>query len=79
MKGKLLTICVVTGSRAEYGLLSPLLRLIQEDEQLTLQIVATGMHLSPLFGSTWQETEKDGFTINEKEPISVKSINLLKH
>jgi len=73
MKGKLLTICVVTGSRAEYGLLSPLLRLIQEDEQLTLQIVATGMHLSPLFGSTWQEIEKDGFTINEKVDIELSA------
>ena len=71
MKEKLLTICIITGSRAEYGLLSPLLKLIKEDEKLQLQIIATGMHLSPLFGSTWQEIERDGFSINEKVDIEL--------
>ncbi len=71
MKEKLLTICIITGSRAEYGLLSPLLKLIKEDEKLQLQIIATGMHLSPLFGSTWQEIEGDGFSINEKVDIEL--------
>jgi GDP/UDP-N,N'-diacetylbacillosamine 2-epimerase (hydrolysing) len=73
MKEKLLTICIITGSRAEYGLLSPLLKLIKEDEKLQLQIIATGMHLSPLFGSTWQEIERDGFSINEKVDIELSN------
>lgn len=63
MKNK---ICVVTGSRAEYGLLYPLLRKIRNDGQFELQIIATGMHLSPEFGLTYREIEKDGFKINEK-------------
>ena len=71
MKEKLLTICVVTGSRAEYGLLTPLLELIRDDKALELQIIATGMHLSPVFGSTFQEIEKDGFVINEKVDIQL--------
>jgi UDP-hydrolysing UDP-N-acetyl-D-glucosamine 2-epimerase len=71
MKEKLLTICIVTGSRAEYGLLTPLLELIREDKALELQIIATGMHLSPVFGSTYQEIERDGFVINEKVDIQL--------
>ena len=54
-------ICVVTGSRAEYGLLSGLMRAIQEDKDLQLQVIATNMHLSPEFGLTYREIEKDGF------------------
>ena len=53
-------ICVVTGSRAEYGLLSGLMRVIQEDKELQLQVIATNMHLSPEFGLTYREIEKDG-------------------
>lgn len=59
-------ICIVTGSRAEYGLLSRLMRLIQEDPELTLQVIATNMHLSPEFGLTYREIEKDGFRIDKK-------------
>ena len=59
-------ICIVTGSRAEYGLLYWLLKSIQEDDKLELQIIATGMHLSPEFGLTFQVIEKDGFLINRK-------------
>lgn len=59
-------ICVVTGTRAEYGLLSNLMNLIQNDEQLELQVLATGMHLSPEFGLTYKQIEVDGFHINEK-------------
>ena len=57
-------ICVVTGSRAEYGLLYWLMKGIQEDAGLKLQIIATGMHLSPEFGLTYKQIEKDGFKIN---------------
>jgi UDP-hydrolysing UDP-N-acetyl-D-glucosamine 2-epimerase len=60
------TICVVTGSRAEYGLLSALLRCIRADASLQLQLVVTGMHLSPEFGSTWRAIVDDGFTIDRK-------------
>jgi UDP-N-acetylglucosamine 2-epimerase (non-hydrolysing)/GDP/UDP-N,N'-diacetylbacillosamine 2-epimerase (hydrolysing) len=59
-------ICVVTGSRAEYGLLCPLMKAVREDPELKLQVVATGMHLSPEFGSTYREIEEDGFRIDEK-------------
>ena len=66
MKHSELKLCVVTGSRAEYGLLWPLLKEIQQDSSLKLQLVATGMHLAPEFGSTYTEIEKDGFAIDEK-------------
>ena len=66
-------ICIVTGSRAEYGLLSRLMRLIQEDTELTLQIIATNMHLSPEFGLTYKEIEKDGFRIDNKLEMLLSS------
>ncbi|KLU62644.1 GDP/UDP-N,N'-diacetylbacillosamine 2-epimerase (hydrolyzing) [Peptococcaceae bacterium CEB3] len=59
-------ICVVTGSRAEYGLLYPLLREIQADPDLELLLLVTGTHLSPEFGLTYREIERDGFTIADK-------------
>lgn len=59
-------ICVVTGTRAEYGLLYWLMKDIQKNDDLKLQIIATGTHLSPEFGLTYTEIEKDGFTINKK-------------
>lgn len=59
-------ICVVTGTRAEYGLLYWLMKEIQQDYELELQIVVTGMHLSPEFGMTYKQIEKDGFIIDEK-------------
>ena len=62
-------LCVVTGTRAEYGLLSRLMRMIKDSDQTQLQIIATNMHLSPKYGNTYQEIEKDGFTIDKKIPI----------
>lgn len=62
-------ICVVTGTRAEYGLLCRLMRLIQESPNTQLQVIATNMHLNPKYGNTYQEIEKDGFTIDCKIPI----------
>lgn len=59
-------ICVVTGSRAEYGLFSPLLRLLSREPGVKLQIVATAMHLSPKFGLTYRAIEADGFKISAK-------------
>ena len=66
-------ICVVTGSRAEYGLLSGLMRAIQEDKDLQLQVIATNMHLSPEFGLTYREIEKDGFQIDKKVQMLLSS------
>jgi UDP-hydrolysing UDP-N-acetyl-D-glucosamine 2-epimerase len=59
-------ICVVTGSRAEYGLLRWLMREIADDSGLQLQVAVTGMHLSEAFGSTWREIEADGFRIDAR-------------
>ena len=66
-------ICVVTGTRAEYGLLYWPMREVQDDFDLDLQIVATGMHLSPEFGLTYQQIEKDGFTIDETVEMLLSS------
>ncbi|WP_293912754.1 MULTISPECIES: UDP-N-acetylglucosamine 2-epimerase [unclassified Sphingobacterium] len=66
-------ICVVTATRAEYGLLKPLMDLIQQSADLELQIIATGAHLSPEFGLTYLQIEADGFTINEKVEILLSS------
>ena len=59
-------ICVVTGSRAEYGLLQPVLTLLREDSRFDMQLVVTGMHLSAEFGSTVKVIENDGFDIAER-------------
>lgn len=66
-------VCVITGTRAEYGLLRLLMRGIRDDDQLELQLVATGMHLSPEFGSTYQVIEADGFCIDRKVEILLSS------
>ncbi|MBN9379434.1 MAG: UDP-N-acetylglucosamine 2-epimerase (hydrolyzing) [Chitinophagaceae bacterium] len=66
MKGSRLKICIVTGSRAEYGLLYPLMRLVQKEPSMDLQLLVTGMHLSPEFGLTFRQIEADGFSIQEK-------------
>lgn len=66
-------ICVVTGTRAEYGLLQWLMQKIKEDNDLELQIIATGMHLSPEFGLTYKQIELDGFTIDEKIDMLLSS------
>ena len=65
-------ICVVTGTRAEYGLLYWLMKEIEKDETLELQIIATGMHLSPEFGLTYQEIEKE-FKIDKKIEMLLSS------
>ncbi|MFJ3044323.1 UDP-N-acetylglucosamine 2-epimerase [Herbaspirillum chlorophenolicum] len=59
-------ICVITGTRADYGLLYWLMKAIKADANLELQVIATGMHLSPEFGLTAQTIEADGFAINRK-------------
>lgn len=66
-------ICVVTGTRADYGLLYWLMKEIQDDPDLQLQIVATGMHLSPEFGLTYKTIEADGFSIDAKVEMLLSS------
>ena len=66
-------ICIVTGSRAEWGLLSGLARKIADDPELELQIIATNMHLSPEFGLTYREIERQGFRINRKVEMLLSS------
>lgn len=65
-------ICVVTGTRAEYGLLYWLMKGIVADDRLKLQLIVTGMHLSQEFGFTYQEIEKE-FKINKKIEILLSS------
>lgn len=65
-------ICIVTGTRAEYGLLFLLIQEIEKDKDLELQLIATGMHLSPEFGLTYKEIEKD-FTIDKKIEMLLSS------
>lgn len=59
-------VCVITGSRAEYGLLFWLLTDLRVDPAFDLQLVVTGMHLAPGFGNTVQEIENDGFSISSR-------------
>jgi len=66
-------ICVITGTRAEYGLHRMVMQGIKDDPDLTLQIIATGMHLSPEFGLTYQEIEHDGFQIDRKVEMLTSS------
>lgn len=66
-------ICIVTGTRAEYGLLKPLIRRVNDDIDLKLQLLVTGMHLSPEFGLTYNEIIKDGFEITDKVEMLLSS------
>ncbi|MDJ0624002.1 MAG: UDP-N-acetylglucosamine 2-epimerase [Desulfocapsaceae bacterium] len=59
-------ICVFSGSRAEYGLLKPLLEEIKNDSSLELLLLVSGMHLSATFGNTYKLIESDGFSIDRK-------------
>jgi UDP-hydrolysing UDP-N-acetyl-D-glucosamine 2-epimerase len=63
------SVCVVTGSRADYGLLRPVMEKISKSSDFHLQIIATGSHLSNQFGSTFHEIEDDGFVIDRKIEI----------
>lgn len=66
MERSLKTVAVFTGTRAEYGLLYWLLRDIQNDPDLELKLLVSGMHLSTEFGETYKQIESDGFRIDEK-------------
>lgn len=66
-------ICIVTGARSEYGLLRWLMEEIKARPELELQILVTGMHLSPEFGLTWKTIEHDGFRIDRKVEMLLSS------
>lgn len=66
-------IAVFTGTRAEYGLLYWLLKDLQQDSEIELQLLVSAMHLSPEFGMTYQQIETDGFTITEKVEMLLSS------
>ena len=66
-------ICIITGTRADYGLLRWVMQGIKDDADLNLQIIATGMHLSPEFGLTYKAIEADGFDIDRKVEMLTSS------
>lgn len=66
-------VCVVTTSRSDYDLLKGLLSGIRDSDSLVLQLVVSGMHLSPEFGSTWRAIEDDGFEISRRVEMLLSS------
>ena len=68
-------ICVVTGTRAEYGLLKPILSEINHNPNLTLSLIVAGMHLSKEFGYSLDEIKKDGFKVDYLVKMNVKEDN----
>lgn len=63
------TVCVITGTRADWGLLSPLAKALAKREDVELQIIATNMHLMSRYGLTYRQIESDGLTISRKIPV----------
>ena len=59
-------VCIITGTRAEYGLFYPILKKIKDSKKLQLQLIATTAHLSGEFGLTYKQIEEDGFFIDDK-------------
>ena len=57
-------ICIATGTRADWGLLSPIAQALNKRDDVDLKIIATNMHLSEEYGSTWKEIENDGLKID---------------
>jgi len=68
-------ICIITGSRAEYGLLKGLMKEISNDKNLNLILFVTGTHLEEKYGNTYKEIENDEFIINEKIPMNLSGDN----
>ena len=62
-------ICIVTSTRADWGLLSGIAQELNKREDVALQIIATNMHLDERFGNTWQEIERDGLHIDYRVPM----------
>ncbi len=66
-------ICVITATRAEFGLIKPVIQKLVEVPEFAVKIVATGMHLSPEFGLTYKEIEECGFTVDRKIEMQLSS------
>lgn len=66
-------ICIITGTRAEYGLLKPIIERVENDIDLNLQLIVTGMHLSAEFGMTFNQIENDGYYITDKIEMLLSS------
>ncbi len=66
-------VCIITGTRAEYGLLFWIMKEIEAATDLQLQIIVTGMHLSPEFGLTYEQIERDGFHVDRKVEMLLSS------
>lgn len=66
-------VCVLTATRAEYGLLKPLIEKLNKAEDIEVKIVVTGAHLSPEFGLTYREIENDGYGIDKKIEMLLSS------
>ena len=64
-------ICIATGTRADWGLLSGIARALNDRNDVDLQIIATNMHLSDRYGATWREIERDGLRITRRVPMTV--------
>jgi UDP-N-acetylglucosamine 2-epimerase (non-hydrolysing)/GDP/UDP-N,N'-diacetylbacillosamine 2-epimerase (hydrolysing) len=71
-------ICVVTGTRAEYGLLAPLMTLLKQDSEIDFLLVVTGAHLSKQHGSTIKFIEQDGFIADELVDIELSDDSVLE-
>lgn len=82
MEGRILKVrkvCIITGTRAEYGLLKPVMQAIADNDKLDLAVIASGMHLSHEFGHTIDEIIEDGFNVNAKvemNPVKDSSFSM---
>lgn len=75
MRCDMRTICIVTATRAEYGLLRPVVQKVAASDELDLQLVVTGAHLCPRLGETVHEIENDGFPIAARLPIFTDDVD----
>lgn len=71
-------VCVITGARADYGHLTPVMAAIRAHPALDLQVIATGQHLDSRFGETWTAIIDDGFSIDDKVDVSLGDDTLLE-
>ena len=69
----LIKVCVITSSRAEYGLIRWLMDDLKSSDDFELKVIATGSHFSEKYGLTFQEIESNGFTIDKKIPFNLEN------
>ena len=65
-------IAVMTGTRADYGLLLGTMKELSAESALSLRLMVTGAHLEPRFGETWKVIEADGFTVDDRIPLNIQ-------